>query len=83
MPVHRCNTCNGVYQTVQAENAAYFHACPPEKNPAFQPDPTKGPVVLVETIERANKRDENVDTAEGPNKGKAKRNGTGVTVLVP
>jgi ssDNA-binding Zn-finger/Zn-ribbon topoisomerase 1 len=56
----KCNSCGGTYSQVQADGSRYFHACPPIPNPGYQPDPTKGAVVLQQTIERPNKRDENV-----------------------
>lgn len=56
----RCNSCGGTYAPTQADGSRYFHACAPIANPAYQPDPQKGPVNLQQTIERPNKRDENI-----------------------
>jgi hypothetical protein len=56
----KCNTCGGTYTSVQPDGSHYFHACAPIDNPAYQPDPKKGAVNLQQTIERPNKRDENI-----------------------
>jgi len=55
-----CNSCGAKYNETQPDSSPYFHACAPVKNPAFQPDSTKANLNTVETIERANKRDENL-----------------------
>jgi ssDNA-binding Zn-finger/Zn-ribbon topoisomerase 1 len=57
---NKCNSCGGTYSATQPDGSRYFHACAPIPNPAFQPDPTKGPVNLQATIELANKRNENI-----------------------
>jgi hypothetical protein len=57
----RCKACLGTYETRQGD-ARYFHACAPIANPAYQPDPLKPAFNLIETIERPNKRDENIIT---------------------
>jgi len=45
----RCNTCQGVYQPLQRDGVRYFHACPPVYDP-----------VTELSVERADKRDENI-----------------------
>jgi ssDNA-binding Zn-finger/Zn-ribbon topoisomerase 1 len=57
---NKCNSCGGIYNTTQPDGSRYFHACAPIPNPTYQPDPTKGTVVLQQTVERPNKRDENI-----------------------
>jgi len=57
----QCKSCNGIYEKTQRDGTLYFHACAPVANPAYQPDPTKPNFDTVETIERAQKRDENID----------------------
>lgn len=56
----KCNSCGGTYSPIQADGLQYFHTCPPIPNPAYNPDPTKGATNFQLTIERPNKRDENV-----------------------
>lgn len=57
----QCKSCNATFDAIDARSgAAYFHACAPIANPAYQPDPLKGALNLQATIERPNKRDENV-----------------------
>jgi hypothetical protein len=66
---------------VQPDGSRYFHACPPIPNPAFNADPKKGPVDLRDTIERANKRDENISHIDANTKQPViKSEGAGVTV---
>jgi hypothetical protein len=78
----KCNSCGGTYETILADGSLYFHACGPIPNPAYQPDPKKGPVNRTETIERPNKRDENV-TGIDPNTNQPiiKSAGAGVTAM--
>ncbi len=63
MPAFRCNTCQGTYRDIAADGSLYFHACAPIVNPAFQPDSAKPLPDPRETIERPNKRDENITRA--------------------
>ncbi len=60
MPAFRCNSCQGTYRDTQADGTLYFHACPPTPNPLFQPDTAKPLPDPRESIERPNKRDENI-----------------------
>jgi hypothetical protein len=77
----KCSTCNGTYTPLPASNEQYFHACPPIPDPLFQPDPAKAAFHPNETIERANKRDENlVLDATGKVTG-IKAVGAGVTLF--
>jgi hypothetical protein len=65
-----CGTCHGTYSTTQADGALYCHACPPT---GTKPDGT--------SIERANKRDENLAL---DSQGKAigiKAEGSGATAV--
>jgi hypothetical protein len=59
MATYKCSSCGGTYDDVQRDGALYRHVCGPIPNPAFNPIPGKGAVDLRETLERANKRDEN------------------------
>ncbi len=63
MPLFRCNACQATYRDVAADGRLNFHACGPIPNPAFQPDETKPLYDPRETIERPNKRDENITRA--------------------
>lgn len=79
---NKCNSCGGTYNTAQADGSRYFHACSPIPNPAYQPDPTKGPVNLQPTIERPNKLDENIIGINPATKQPIIASpGTGVTVV--
>jgi hypothetical protein len=80
--LNKCNACGATYPSVQADGSRYFHACAPIANPAFNTDPEKGPVDLRETIERPNKRDENISHID-PDTQQAviKSDGLGVTVI--
>ncbi len=49
----RCRTCGGVFESVQADGLAYYHACPVQGGR----DPQPG-------RERPNRRDENIDPAK-------------------
>ncbi len=83
MPLFRCNTCRGTYRDADATGAPYFHACPPIVNPAFQPDTAKPLPDPRETIERPNRRDENITVdAQGKAAG-TKAAGTGQTQIGP
>ncbi len=63
----RCQSCKGEYERTQRDGARYFHACAPLANPAHQPDPAAPAFDPRETVERRNKRDENlvIDAASG------------------
>lgn len=50
MPLMKCNSCGGTYQSVQADGTAYYHACAPLPPTAEHPMGAEHP----------NKRDENV-----------------------
>ena len=77
----KCNTCGGTYQPTQPDGSLYFHACAPIPNPAYQVDPKKGQVILQDTIERPNKRDENIAHIDPQTKQPVlKSEGAGVTV---
>jgi hypothetical protein len=56
----KCNCCQGTFSPIEPDGSHYYHACGPLPNPAYQPDPTKGAVNLVQTIERPGKVDQNV-----------------------
>ena len=76
----KCNSCGGTYNTKQPDGSLYFHACAPLPNPAYQPDPAKGAVNPVQTIEHPNKRDENLTAPDPATKQNGIVNaGTGVT----
>jgi len=59
MAKYRCNSCGGTYSDVLQDGTAYYHACGPIHNPAFNLDSAKGPLDTRDSIERPNKRDEN------------------------
>lgn len=59
MKRRRCKCCGGEYSPVQSDGSLYFHACPPTTRPAERMEgvpPVK--VVVTESEERPNKRDE-------------------------
>ena len=76
----KCKTCAGTYNPTQPDGSRYFHSCAPVANPAYQPDPAKVAFNPTETIEHANKRDENlvIDPATKKVTGIVSE-GTGVT----
>lgn len=79
---NKCNSCGGTYQPIQRDGSRYFHACAPVRNPAYQPDPTKGPVNPQDTIERPNMRNENLTGIDPITKQPTIVSaGAGVTVL--
>jgi hypothetical protein len=55
-----CNSCGATYTPIQRDGSRYFHACGPIPNPAYQPDATQAKFDPRVTIERPNKRDENI-----------------------
>ncbi len=57
----QCNECGSTYSDTQRDGAAYFHACAPIHNPAYQPDPAKGAFDPREMVERPGARNENID----------------------
>jgi ssDNA-binding Zn-finger/Zn-ribbon topoisomerase 1 len=61
---NRCNSCSGTYDSHTADGSRYFHACADIPNPAYNPDPTKPPVDLRQTIAQPNKRDENITSLD-------------------
>ncbi len=63
MAAFRCNACQATYRDVAADGSLYFHACAPIPNPAFQPNAAKPLPDFRETVERPNKRDENLTRA--------------------
>jgi len=77
----QCNTCQGIYRTVQDDGLAYYHACPIDRvvTPATFDD--QGKQTAAEVREPLpNRRDENVvvtERATGATKIKAE--GAGVT----
>lgn len=69
MPKWRCKTCSSTYFDTLIEEKRYFHACAPVPNPDLQPDPSKPDFDPRETVERADKRNENVNDIVGPGGG--------------
>ncbi len=72
----RCNSCQGTYEDLSADGVPYYHACPPltltyvalpgGKEHLLEGEMRPGEVVVrVESPERPNKRDENLDPAHG------------------
>jgi len=86
----KCNACGGIYEPVQADGVAYFHACPPLSAPELAAKVAAGKIVLPggetadqavakRTYERANKRDENVKSTAEKDAGSLKAVGDGTT----
>jgi hypothetical protein len=58
----QCSACGGVY-VPQQPGGTYYHACPPVRNPAYQPDMAAAGYDPRETIPRPGGRDENLRPA--------------------
>lgn len=54
-----CQSCKGVYEDQDSQGYAYYHVCPAEVNPDYQPNPRKQNYDPRESIPRKNHRDEN------------------------
>jgi hypothetical protein len=78
----KCKSCDGTFEPTQRDGSQYFHACAPIPNPALQPDPGKPAYDPRETVERPNKRDENIDDSPAAVKA-APRDANGNPLLGP
>jgi hypothetical protein len=58
----QCSACGGVY-VPQQPGGTYYHACPPVRNPDYQPDMAAAAYDPRETIARPGGRDENLRPA--------------------
>lgn len=56
--IRKCAACGGVFLDPQRDGSAYFHACPPIPNDAYQPDPAQDNYDPRETVLREGHRDE-------------------------
>jgi hypothetical protein len=80
----KCNTCGGVYPSVQGDGTLYFHACPTDKvtTPAVV-DAGTGKVTTPEVrTPFANPRDENIVVNPDTGKATMKSAGAGVTPTI-
>lgn len=78
----KCKSCQGTFEPAQRDGSLYFHACAPVANPKYQPDESAPQYDPRETVERANKRDENIDDSPAAVKA-APRDANGNPVLGP
>jgi hypothetical protein len=58
----KCKACKGTYNPKQADGVAYFHACPPLSEAEAKGTPAEAVLKAGGTVERADKRDENIRT---------------------
>lgn len=95
MATMQCNSCGGVYETLQRDGLLYYHACPPIQRArverlGVQIDVDLADVGIGDKVielfdaEHPNKRDENViqvPTPEGKLVSRAKSEGLGAVKL--
>src|SRR5260370_30353045 len=59
----KCNVCGGTYQSKLPDGSLYFHACPEQRNPLYQPLPTLPLFDPRQTLPQAGARNENLKPA--------------------
>lgn len=86
----KCNSCGGTYAPLQPDGSEYYHACAPLSAPEIDAAVKAGKLQLptgmtpdqaatLLTIERPNRRDENVISTRASDSGTMKANGAGTT----
>jgi hypothetical protein len=77
----QCNECGGIYFKGDADEAGYFHACPPEIVTTRAVDDGTGKITKQEVrAPRPNARDENI-VIDALGKPKTRFDGAGATQL--